>query len=143
MTSEKEIDEQITRDYNKFWYSVYDKELPSAVMYKFREAMMFQNVKTLQAAPKVLQELIGTKEEDLKFVHVGIIINTLFNTPFNAIFGSPEEAMDAVIEYKEIEIEFNELVNKRSQELERKRQRLMELSGITGKTVNLNGVKKN
>ena len=143
MTSEKEIDEQIQRDYNKFWYSVYDKELPSAVMYKFREAMMFQNVKTLQAAPKVLQELIGTKEEDLKFVHVGIILNTLFATPFNAIFDSPEQAMDAVLEYKEIEIEFNELVNKRSQELERKRQRLMELSGITGKTVNLNGIKKN
>lgn len=143
MTSEKEIHEQIDRDYKKFWYSVYDAELPSAVIYKFKQAIMFQTATSLQAAAPVLKELLNTKEEDLKFVHVGIILNTIFSTPFNAIFDSPEEAMDAVIEFKEIEMQYNDAVQKRSQELERKRVRLLEIGGITGKTINLNGSKKN
>lgn len=143
MTSEKEIQDQIARDYNKFWYSAYDAELPSSLMYRFRQAIMFQNTVSLQAAAPVMKELLNTKEEDLKFVHVGIIFNTLFSTPFNAIFDSPEEAMDAVIEFKEFEMKYNEVVQKRTQEIERKRVRLLELGGITGKTINLNGVKKN
>lgn len=140
MTSEAQIQEQIAGDYNKFWFSVYDAELPASVMYRFRMAVMFQNATTLQATPQVLRELINTKEEDLKFVHVGIMLNTIFTTPFNAIYESPEEALDAVIEFKEIEVAFNKVVHKRSQEIERKRARLMELSGITGKTIPLNGI---
>ena len=143
MTSESEINQQIEGDYNKFWFSVYDDLLPSSVMYRYRQAVMFQNATNLQAAPTVLRELLDTKEEDLKFVHVGIILNTIFSTPFNAIYDSPEEALEAVIEFKQIEVKFNKSVEKRAQELERKRARLMELGGITGKTISLNGIKKN
>lgn len=142
MTTAEDIEKQIQGDYNKFWYSVYDAALPSDIMYKFRQAIMFQNVQQLQGNPKVLLELLGTKEEDLKFVHVGIILNTLFGIPFNTIFESPEEALTAVIEFKEIEIDFNKMVQKRTQEIERKRARLLELGGITGNTIPLNGIKK-
>lgn len=141
MTTEKEISEQIDRDYNKFWYSAYDAALPSDMMYKFRQAIMFQNVQQLQGNPQVLRDLLDTKEEDLKFVHVGIIINTLFSIPFNTIYDSPEQALEAVMELKQIEIEFNKLVQKRTQEIERKRAGLLELGGITGKTIPLNGLK--
>jgi hypothetical protein len=122
---------------------VYDAELPPSIIYRFRQAVMFSTVKTLQASPQVLLDLLSAKEEDLKFVHVGIIINTVFSSPFNAIFDSPEEALNAVIEFKEIEMEFNKAVEKRSQELERKRQKLMEISGHGAKTIPLNGIKKN
>lgn len=141
MTTEKEISEQIDRDYNKFWYSTYDAALPTDIMYKFRQAIMFQNVQQLQGNPQVLRDLLDTKEEDLKFVHVGIIINTLFSIPFNTIYDSPEQALESVIELKQIEVEFNKLVHKRTQEIERKRARLLELGGITGKTIPLNGLK--
>jgi hypothetical protein len=143
MTSSSEIDAQIKNDYDKFWFSVYDAELPASIIYRFRMAIMFSTVKTLQASPQVLLDLLSAKEEDLKFVHVGIIINTVFSSPFNAIFDSPEEALNSVIEFKEIEVQFNKAVEKRSQELERKRQKLMEIAGHGAKTINLNGIKKN
>lgn len=142
MTKAEDIDAQVQNDYNRFWNSVYDAVLPSGIMYLFRQAIMHHNARSLQGNPKVLRDLLDTKEEDLKFVHVGIILNTIFPVPFNAIFDSPEQALDALIEYKEIEVAFNKLVDKRAQELERKRARLMELSGITGKTIPLNGIPK-
>ena len=142
MTTENEISEQIQSDYNRFWFSQYDAELPTGFINKFREALMFQNAISLKGNPTVLKEIIGMKEEDLKFVHVGIICNTIFSTPFNAIFFSPEEALDAVIEYKEIEKEFNKLVEIKTKDIERKRARLLGLSGIT-KSISLNGNPKN
>lgn len=142
MTTEKDIQDQLAGDYNRFWNSIYDGKIPEGLISKFREALMFHTALSLQAHQSVMRELLETKDYDLKFLHVGVILNTLFSVPFNAIFFSPEEAMDSIIEYKEIEIEFNKRVEKRSKELEAKRQRLLTLSGVV-KSVNFNNHQKN
>jgi hypothetical protein len=139
MTTEKEINDQIQGDYNKFWNSPYEGKMPDSIMYRFRTALMFHNAKSLQAPPSVMRKLIEKKEYDLNFVEVGVIINTMFAVPFNCMYETPEQAIDETIECKEIEIEFNKLVDKRTQELERKRARLLQLSGITKDTAQMNG----
>lgn len=141
MTPEKEIHEQVEKDYQRFWQTQYDGELPSGLIYRFRSALMFHTPKTLPGSIHVISELINKKEDDLKFFEVGVIINTIFSVPFNCMYDSPEQAMEAMSELKEIEISYNDLVEKRSKEIERKRERLLKLSGITPNTVSMNGSK--
>lgn len=138
MTTEIEIDDQIKKDYSRMWNSPYEGKLPEGVLQKFREAIMLQSPITLQGAPMVMRDLLQTKEYDLKFFQVGVILNTIFSTPFERIFYTPEEALDALIEYKEIEIEYNNKVSSKQKEIEKKRARLLSLSGVT-KTIHLNG----
>lgn len=139
MTTEQDINRQVDELYNKFWNSPYEGRMPANIVSKFREAIMFQTPKTLQSAPAILRELLEAKEYDLKFVHVGIIINTLYNSPLNTIFYSPEEAMDALVEFIEIEHEYNKIVQKRAGEIEKAREKKMEICGLTPKTISMNG----
>lgn len=130
MTTEAEIHEQINAMYNKFWQSPYEGRIPEGLMNKFREAIMFHSAISLKGSPQVIRDLLAMKEYDLKFLHVGIIINTLFPVPFNAMFYSPEEAMEALIEYKDIEVEYNHIVEKKSKEIERARNKKLEICGF-------------
>lgn len=139
MTTVEDIDNQIKNDLNRFWQSRYDGNIPSGFIYRFRSALMFHNAKSLQGSIPVMRALINAKEEDLSFLQVGIIINTIFAVPFNAMYDSPEQAFDALEELHEIELEYNELVEKNATTLQKKKNKLLEISGHGGKTIRING----
>lgn len=143
MTTVDQIDEQIKNDLNRFWQSRYDAHIPSGLIYRFRTALMFHNARSLQGSIPVMRELIAAKEEDLSFLQIGIIINTIFNVPFDAMYDSPEQAFDALEELHEIELEYNERVEKNAKTLERKRNKLMEIAGHGRNSIPLNGIKRN
>ncbi len=138
MTTPQEVDNQIKADLNRFWQAPYEGKLPADIMFKFRQALMFHNAQSLNASPQMINDLLTTKEYDLKFVHVGIILNIVFSIPFNAVYDSPEQAMDALIEFKEIEVEFNSRVDRNSKILEKKRNKLMEIISPSN-TIKMNG----
>lgn len=139
MTTAQDIENEINEDLRKFFQTIYDAELPSDILYKFRQALMFHNAHSLQGSPMVIRELLKTREGELKFIHVGIILNTFFSVPFNCMFDSPEEAMNAVDEFKQIEVEYNQKVSAIQKTLAKKKAIKMNLIGGGTNTLRLNG----
>lgn len=141
MTTQAEIDEQIKGDYERFWNSPYNGDMPDMFMFKFRTVLMFHNSKSLPATPHKIKELIGLSEGDLKFVDVGIILNTIFTIPFNSVYDSPEEAIDDVLRFVDIQNEFNKRVSEVGAQIERKRLKKYEICGIAN-SAPMNGTLK-
>lgn len=131
MTTIAEIDSQIKEDYNRFWHSQYDGALPSGIIFIFKQALMSQSCMSLQGAPEVLREIISKTEDSLKIFEVGMVLNTVLNTPFDRMYESIEQALDAATEIKQIEIGYNKMVEEVGKKLERKRMKKMEICGHT------------
>lgn len=141
MTTQKEIDEQIHQDYTRFYQSIYDGELPPDIMYKFRTCLMWHNAKSLPTFPVAVKNILEKKEHDFTFFDVGVIINTIMPVPYNCIYESPEQAIEATIEYVQLQEAYNKKVDQTNQQLERKRAKKYEICGLT-KTAKLNGTLK-
>lgn len=132
MTSESQIAEQIQRDAQTFMEKPYDGLfIPEGLIDKFKVAIMTIPPQAHNYNLKKLKEVAAKKEYDLNFLEVGMIVNLIFQIPFERLYITVEEGLDYTIQLEELRNEYNQKVNEENKKLEKKRTRLLELSGIT------------
>ena len=131
MTTQHDIDEQFKKDYQKFWDQNFDAFTPEGLIEKFKVAIMKIPPGVHQYNLGVLERIFKKKEYDLNFLEVGMIVNQIFMIPFECLYITIEEGLEYTKQLEKLRIDFNEQVDKRQSELEKKRKRLYQLAGLT------------
>lgn len=131
MTSEREIDQQINNDLNRFYSSVFDGELPDDLLDRFKKSLMALAPASTKYNSEAVKKIISKRVNELSFMDVGLIINAVFAVPFEKVYNSIEEAIDKNMELELIREKYNKSVDDMQQSLTKKKNTLMKLSGIT------------
>lgn len=130
MTTEQEINDRITKEYLRFNNMVYDGPRPYGLVDKFRRAIMLIPQTSHKLDLPTLKKIISKSDDQLTWLEIGIVINTIIAIPYEVYFPEPEEALDYFIELKETMVEYNERVSKKQKELEGSRERQLKMSGV-------------
>lgn len=130
MTTQKEIDDQIKKEEQAFYEKPFDGYLPEQIMYWFRNCIMYFSAMTIPASPSVIKILLDAKAEDLRFIDMAVVMTTVFAAPFNVMFENGHEAMDVLIDLKEMEVSYNKKVDEFNQAMIKKRHRLYQIAGV-------------
>lgn len=137
MTTENSIDLQISKDYKRFYDAVYDGKLPDDLVERFKRVILALAPGEHKARMDICKGIISKKPYDLTNLDVGIIINLAFSAPLEKVYPTltAEEAVDANIELETIRDGYNNTVNQMQEVLSKKKERLMQLSGVGGNSV--------
>lgn len=138
MTSTDDINSQIEREFEKFRNKVYDGELPYGLIEKFKVGLMMSSAGQHKYNLQKVKEIIAKAENDLTWLEVGMVINFVTEIPWERIYDSLEEAINYNIELSDFMVEYNKVIGRKNNELEKMRTRLLNLSGINNKTTKFN-----
>ncbi len=130
MTTEHEINEQIQRDYEAYYNSVYQHELPDSIYTLFKRAFMALAPEVHQIRTPLLRTLEETPANLLTVAQVGIMINVIVKVPLGALFTSYEKAITVYEEIDALKIQYNKEVDDLQRKINLKKQTLMKLGGI-------------
>lgn len=131
MTTEQEIDRQIAGDYKRFYDAVYDGKLPDDLVERFKKVLMALAPGTHMARMDVCKGIISKKPYDLTNLEVGVVINLIFTAPFDKIYDTIEEAIDCNMELEKVRNGYNLAVDQMQKVLSGKKERLMDMGGVT------------
>lgn len=129
--TEAYIRKEIEQDYKDFYSKRYDGYIPPNIVEKMRTSLFGMCPRNFQAPPVLLKTIIGKKDEDLSFVDMGTIVNTIFNVPLNFLHETLEEGLDYTELLYKMQEDFNQRVEAFNKSEERKQKRLMDLGGLT------------
>lgn len=132
MTTQREIDEQIQKDYNALYLRPYDGEiaLPIDLIERYKRALMGIAPSTHQTHASRMKEMITKPMNELTWVEVGAIINIIQSVPFKEMYDSIEEALEKV-QYLEIfRVGYNNTIAALDKKMVIKKKKLMEISGL-------------
>lgn len=135
MTNAAEIDSQIQNDYNRFYSSVFDGELPHDLLERFKKALMALAPASTKYNSEAVKKIINKRANELSFIDVGLIINGIFAVPFEKIYSDIDEAIDKNIELELIREKYNKSVEDIKEKLTKKKNTLMKLSGVNNSVV--------
>ena len=134
MTTEKQIDEQIQGDYARFYNKIYDGELPEDLIELFKKAFMALSPNTHQYHANKVKEMGAKSVRDLTNLELGMVINLIVSVPPERLYKTFDESVDNILRIEVIRKQYNEIVDKMNQELGKKKERLMGLSGVVRST---------
>ena len=129
--TEAYIKEIVTKDYNDFYNKVYDGYIPPGIMEKMREGLFGSRPIDFQGPPELLKALIRKKDEDLQYVDMGVVVNTIFYIPLSIIHSDLDSGLDYTALLYRMKDEFNARSEKFNETMKRKQQKLMELGGLS------------
>src|ERR1700741_3859174 len=92
--TEAYIREEIQKDYNNFYSKRYDGYIPPNIVEFMRTGLFGMCPRNFQGPPSLLKTIISKKDEDLLFLDIGTIVNTIFNVPLNFLHETLEEGLD-------------------------------------------------
>lgn len=138
MTTRDEIQQQIEREYEKSRNKIYDGELPYGLLEKFKVGLFMAAYSQHKFNLIKVKEIISKRDDQLTWMEVGMIANFVVEIPWERLFDNLEEALDYNIELSDFMVSYNDMITKKQKELERMRDRLLNLSGINNKTTKFN-----
>lgn len=130
MTTEVEINKQLEGDYNRFYAAVFDGELPSDLIERFKKALMALAPAATKYNSEVVKKIILKRVNELSVMDVGVIVNAVFAVPFEKVYNNIEEALDKNIELELIRESYNKAVEDIKVKLGKKKITLMNIAGI-------------
>lgn len=142
MTTEIEIDNQLTKDYAAFYNKIYDGELPESLLQNFKKAFMYLVPSTHQYFMSRVKEMAAKTIRDLSVMEVGMIINLIVSTPPEKLYSSFDEAVDSLAILHKLRDDYNKAVEENQRKLKAKKERLMQLSGVGNSVPLKSGLQK-
>lgn len=130
MTTEVEINKQLEGDYNRFYAAVFDGELPSDLIERFKKALMALAPAATKYNTEVIKKIISKRVNELSVMDVGVVINAVFSVPFGKVYENIESALDKNIELELIREKYNKAVDEIKIKLSKKKVTLMNIAGI-------------
>lgn len=122
----KELDAELSRDYEAFNLNPYTGFIPDGLMEKFLVAFFTHPPSKHEIKPEYANLLVKKKERDLNHLDVGLVINVLFDTPFEKLHITMDDALEfhsqcyrAKLEYNKIGYEFQLKMGKKKETLEK------------------------
>lgn len=139
MTTEKEIDQQIDNDKQKFYNAPYNGSiLPAGLLELFKKAYFTLPTKAHSLSPSKVRDIMSKPFENLLTnSDVGIIVNVLNVVPANQLYPSLEEALERQQELAFLSRDYNKVVDELTVSLMKKKARLMQLGGVVPTTKHL------
>lgn len=131
---ERDILESIDKDYQQFWQRRYngDAVLPGNMGDKFRIAVRNTPMAQWKGNASVIKMALATKDEDLTWLLVGVIVPMLLQTPMAFWFEESEEnGIDYCEKLKTVQEHWNMRVDVLNKQLAAKQKRLYDLAGLT------------
>lgn len=135
--TEKEINEQIQKKYERFYTSPYDGFIPPRFKEMFRKAVMEVQPANMEIKPLSIKAVLETPEHDLNRVQFGVMMNMIMSIPLKHLFESPEQAMEEMQPMVEAMVEYNAKTEKLAREMAIEKQSKMRLAGLTKETAKI------
>jgi hypothetical protein len=139
MTNEVDIDRQIQGDYERWYNSTCDFEtaLPEETIEFFKRSLMESPPNLHQVHTNKIRNMVSVPVNTLTRMQVGIMVNIILSVSPRCVYDSFEDFLKFHEVFEAIKIEYNTAVDKLNKQLKEKKKRLMELSGVTKKTLHL------
>lgn len=133
MTTKRDIDEQIQKEYNIFYTAVYDGSIavPSDLTQRFRKALMAIAPNLHQIHANRMRELIDKPANELTWVQVGAVINVSQAVPFRDVYDDLDEAIEKTQRLEILRVGYNSTVAALDKKMATKKKKLQELAGIS------------
>ena len=132
MTTQKDIDEQIAKEYNEFYLALYDGEIavPSDILVRFAKALMAVPPSAHQIHANRMRALIDKPVNELTWVEVGAVTNVIQAVPFRDVYDSLDEAIEKTQGLEVLRVAYNSTVSALDKKMEKKKRALMEMGGL-------------
>lgn len=129
--TEKDVDQQIGKEYNAFYTSVYDGIIaaPEDLIERFKKALFYIAPAAHQIYGRKMKELVDKEIKNLTWVEVGVLMNTISEVPFHYLYTNLEEAIDKVMYMEEFKVEYSRVVSELDAKMRKKKEVLMSLGG--------------
>ena len=131
MTSQRDIEIQIAAEKQTFYLSKFDGKLPSDLIERFEKALMVSAPGQHQYHMDKVKLILSKEESELNYLELGMVINLLFSVPFDKLYSNLDEALEKNIELESVRIVYNTHVKETEDKLIKKKNILMNLSGVT------------
>lgn len=136
--TKEDIDKQIASDYKKWYEQIYDGELPIGNLKEvFKTALMETPPGSHQYHFSVVKLTMARPSNELRWLDIGMMINLVFAIPLKYLDSDFDIAMDKMITLEAFRNSYNKAVDLRQKQLKSKGNKLMEIAGLGGNTVNL------
>lgn len=127
--SEKQINEQIQKDYDAFNESKYEGDpLPKDLIERLKVALFKLPPNVHKMASQTMTKLINTKVTELTNYEVGHILNLITAVPLCDIYRNLEEALIKNQQIEFLKIAYNLTVKQINEKVEEKRQGMLRLA---------------
>src|SRR6187402_2936340 len=128
MTTQRDIDEQIQKEYNSFYQKVYDGEIavPSDLIVRFRKALMAIAPNLHQIHANRMRALVDKPANELTWVEVGAVINVIQAVAFREVYDDIDEAVEKTQGLEVLRVGYNSTVAALDKKLAAKKKKLQE-----------------
>lgn len=128
MNTVQDIEKQIEGEYAKFQQSFFLGTVPKDLIENFKKAILDMAPNRHQLHTKTIKTIIGKKTNELTYVELGMVVNTILAAP---LFTLSEDLTSALIKLEKIETvrnDYNLAVQRKEAELMQKKQTMLKLA---------------
>lgn len=139
MTTEREIDLQIGKEYNEFYTRIYDglTPIPEFTVKLFATALMCVAPAAHQIHGDKMKLLISKKIEELTWVEVGKMMNVITEVPFYLLYEDLEDALNKTMQMEQFQLYYNATVADLDSKMKKKKSSLMNLGGVNRSSITM------
>lgn len=137
MTTEKDINEQINKDVQRFHEAAYQGGLPQKFVDYFRKAIMMIPPAAHKIGMDRIKIMTERRIDDIPFLEVGTMINMIISSMPVNLYESLEEYLEINAEFEKIREDYNKAASEFEEKIYKKRAKLMDIAGLSRNTAQL------
>lgn len=134
---EREIEQQIDDDVQKYNTSIYDGFLPQSFIDYFKKSLMVIPPGNHQYNMEKVKDMISRRPDEVRIIEVGMMINLIYACPFRELYDSVEQGIEMTMEFDKVREGFNKTTEDIERKLALKRQTLRKIYGLGSNTANI------
>lgn len=127
---QKQVDKIVHKDYADFQTSVFVGVVPKGIVQLFINAIMTIAPQAHHTLISMIEGISNKTEETLTIEELSVVVKVLLNTPFDKLYADLWEAIERHKEIENFVATYNAVVDAKTKELTRKRESLLNLSGV-------------
>lgn len=131
------IEQDIQNELNEWNNKVYEGEIPKDFMKSFAKAFMATVPSNIKMFVATVERMLSKTPEELSNVEVATICNLISAIPPKDMYSTLASALKSMKELENVRIDYNIKVGKIQQDLNAKKSRLIQLSGVSLSNSNL------